>query len=147
MATFTWDQFASIKNLASHASEATTSAISLESVRTPQYSLKRIILLFSNMKCFLWNIKSENYLDEYRKLILKSVRLHPLLWKLIFWSLGRCFDKHKRTFSLIEKCRVTSLPCPQILGYSELRKGYITIKLYKVAEAHTSTRAKIVLTK
>ena len=33
-----------------------------------------------------------------------------------FRSLGRCFDlfvdKHKRAFSLVEKCRVTSWPCP-----------------------------------
>ena len=33
-----------------------------------------------------------------------------------FWSLGRCLDlfldKHKRAFSLVEKCRVTSWPCP-----------------------------------
>ena len=33
-----------------------------------------------------------------------------------FWSLGRCFDlcvdKHKRAFSLVEKCHVTSWPCP-----------------------------------
>ena len=35
-AIFTRDQFASIKNLASHASEATTSAIRPESVQTPQ---------------------------------------------------------------------------------------------------------------
>ena len=32
------------------------------------------------------------------------------------WSLGRCFDlcldKHKHAFSLVEKCRVTSWPCP-----------------------------------
>ena len=32
----TREQFASIKNLASHASEATTSALSPESARTPQ---------------------------------------------------------------------------------------------------------------
>ena len=35
-AIFTREQFASIKNLASHASEATTSALSPESARTPQ---------------------------------------------------------------------------------------------------------------
>ena len=35
-AIFTRDEFASIKNLASHASEATTSAIGPESVRTSQ---------------------------------------------------------------------------------------------------------------
>ena len=38
-AIFTRDQFASIKNLASHASEATTSAIRPESVQTPQWFL------------------------------------------------------------------------------------------------------------
>ena len=26
-------------------------------------------------------------------------------------------DKHKRTFSLVEQCRVTSRPCPQMLTY------------------------------
>ena len=35
MAIFTQDQFASIKNLASHATEATTYAISLEYSNTP----------------------------------------------------------------------------------------------------------------
>ena len=35
-AIFTRDEFASIKNLASNASETTTSAIGPESVRTPQ---------------------------------------------------------------------------------------------------------------
>ena len=38
-AIFTQEQFASIKNLASHASEATTSAIGPESVQTPQWFL------------------------------------------------------------------------------------------------------------
>ena len=38
-AIFTRDQFASIKNVSSHASEATTSAIGPESVRTPQWFL------------------------------------------------------------------------------------------------------------
>ena len=37
-----------------------------------------------------------------------------------FWALGRCFvffvDKHKCAFSLVEKCLVTSWPCPLILG-------------------------------
>ena len=39
-----------------------------------------------------------------------------MLYVMEFWSLGRCFDlfvdKHKRAFSLVEKCRVTSWPCP-----------------------------------
>ena len=51
----------------------------------------------------MWN------LDEYCKLILKSVRLRPLLWKVFIYSLGRCFEKHKRTFSFVEQCRVSSV--------------------------------------
>ena len=61
----------------SHASEATTSAIGPESVRTPQCSLQWIItlILLHQMLSFeiMWN------LDDYCKLILKSVRLRPLL--------------------------------------------------------------------
>ena len=41
-AIFTRDQLASIKNLASHASETTTSAIGPESIRTPQLFLAMI---------------------------------------------------------------------------------------------------------
>ena len=29
-----------------------------------------------------------------------------------FWPLGQWLDKHKRAFSLVEQCRVTSWPCP-----------------------------------
>ena len=38
----------------------------------------------------------------------------------IFLALGRCLDKHKRAFSLVEQCRVTSWPCPYIKGYVHL---------------------------
>ena len=55
-AIFTRDQFASIKNVSSHASEATTSAIGRESVRTPQWFLamnNALILLHEifSLKC------------------------------------------------------------------------------------------------
>ena len=87
-AIFTRYQFASMKNLASHASEATTSAIGPQSIRThpmipcnKKYSYSIISNVFFEI---IWN------LDEYCKLILKSLRLRPLLLKFfitgsIFW--------------------------------------------------------------
>ena len=59
-------------------------------------------------------MKSLKNMPESLETMTDSVRLRPLFWK--FWSLGRCFDlfvdKHKRAFSLVEKCRMTSGPCP-----------------------------------
>ena len=56
-------------------------------------------------------MKSLKNIPENLETMTDSVQLRPL-----FWSLRQCFDlfvdKHKRTFSLVEKCRVTSWPCP-----------------------------------
>ena len=56
-------------------------------------------------------MKSLKNMPESLETMTDSVQLRPL-----FWSLQRCFDlfvdKHKRAFSLVEKCRVTSWPCP-----------------------------------
>ena len=59
-------------------------------------------------------MKSLKNMLESLETMTDSVSLRPLFWK--FWSLRRCFDlfvdKHKRAFSLVEKCDVTSWPCP-----------------------------------
>ena len=74
----------------------------------PNDSLQWIILLFSYIKCFLWNnVKPSRVLQAYFKNLSDSVRCCEK-----FWSLGRCFDKHKPTFYLVEQCRVTIWPCP-----------------------------------
>ena len=52
-----------------------------------------------------------------------------------FWSLGRCFDlfvdKHKRAFSLVEKCRVTGLALSLNLGIFRTDKGIIKLPIKK----------------
>ena len=54
-------------------------------------------------------MKSLKNMPESLETMTDSDQLRPL-----FWSLRRCFDLfvdiHKRTFSLVEKCRVTSWP-------------------------------------
>ena len=61
-------------------------------------------------------MKSLKNMPENLETMTDSVRLRPLFWKFLITVLGRCFDlfvdKHKRAFSLVEKCRVTSWPCP-----------------------------------
>ena len=59
-------------------------------------------------------MKSLETMPESLETMNDSVRLRPLFWK--FLITGAMFDlfvdKHKRAFSLVEKCRVTSWPCP-----------------------------------
>ena len=99
----------------------------------PNDSLQWIMLLFSYMKCFLWNInvKPRRASTVSSSLVLSdSVRCFEN-----FWALGRFFDlfvdKHKRAFLLVEKCLVTSWPCPLILGiFRTDRNRWIFSALY-----------------
>ena len=56
-------------------------------------------------------MKSLKNMPESLETMTDSDQLRPL-----FWLLRRCFDlfvdKHKRAFSLVEKCRVSSWPSP-----------------------------------
>ena len=59
-------------------------------------------------------MKSLKNMPESPETMTDSVRLRRCFEN--FWSLGQCFDlfvdKHKPAFSLVEKCRVISWPCP-----------------------------------
>ena len=120
----TRDEFACIKNLASHASEATTSAIGPESVRTPQWFLAMInalILLHEmfSLKYYMWNV------DEYCKLIFNSVRLRPRPpssapshWlKSVAWPVGPDLkfrdipDWYKSYLAAMNKIFIWARPC------------------------------------
>ena len=63
-------------------------------------------------------MKSLKNMPESPETMTDSVLLRPLFWKFLITvaMLRRCFDlfvdKHKRAFSLVEKGRVTSWPCP-----------------------------------
>ena len=52
-----------------------------------------------------------------------------------FLALGRCLDKHKRAFSLVEQCRVTSWPCPYIKGYEIFLISWLRRAIVKRFEA------------
>ena len=82
----------------------------------PNNSLQWIIIVFFYIKCFLCNsVKPTRVLKAYVKICPP-----PSAIVKIFLSLGRCFDKHKRAFSLVEQCRVTSWPCLQISLFTVL---------------------------
>ena len=63
-------------------------------------------------------MKSLKNMSESLETMTDFVRLRPLFWKYLitaamFDHVLICFvDKHKRAFSLVEKCRMTSWPCP-----------------------------------
>ena len=65
-------------------------------------------------------MKSLKNMPESLEAITDSARLRPLLW-----SLGRCFDlcfgKHKRVFSLVEKCRVLTQKVDPSWPYSAIK--------------------------
>ena len=112
---------------------------SVRNIRTPQRFLAMTILSFRLLwhdvkpkrlycKLMLKSVRlrpclpRSRFFDVTQRSFGGSVAWHPknrLRGRLSLsaivknvWSLGRCFDKHKRAFSLVEQCRVTSWPCP-----------------------------------
>ena len=101
-----------------------TSAIVRNQFEHPNDSLQWIILLFSYIKCFLWNnVKPRRVLEAYLKICPPP---SAVVKSFDHW-IGVLINTRAPSY-LVEQCRVTSWPCP----YSGLIFSDCTVTQWKI---------------